>query len=30
MLWINLSGLALIVLIIWWFWIYKVPSKPNV
>lgn len=23
MLWINLSGLALIALIIWWFWLYK-------
>lgn len=22
MLWINLSGLALIALIIWWFWLY--------
>ncbi len=26
MLWINLAGVALIVLIVWWFWIYKSPS----
>ena len=26
MLWINLAGIALIVLIVWWFWIYKSPS----
>jgi len=26
MLFINLAGLALIVLIIWWFWIYKPKS----
>ena len=23
MLWINLVGIALIVLIVWWFWLYK-------
>lgn len=23
MLWVNLAGLALIVLIIWWFWLYQ-------
>jgi plastocyanin domain-containing protein len=26
MLWINLVGVGLIVLIVWWFWIYKSPS----
>jgi plastocyanin domain-containing protein len=26
MLWINLAGIALIALIIWWFWIYQPPS----
>jgi plastocyanin domain-containing protein len=26
MLWINLAGVALIVLIVWWFWIYKLSS----
>ncbi len=26
MFWINLAGVALIVLIVWWFWIYKSPS----
>lgn len=26
MLWINLAGLALIAVIVWWFWIYKSPS----
>lgn len=26
MLWINLAGLALIAVIVWWFWIYKSAS----
>ncbi len=25
MLWINLAGVALIAMIIWWFWLYKSP-----
>ena len=26
MIWINLSGVALIGIIVWWFWLYKSPS----
>jgi plastocyanin domain-containing protein len=26
MLWINLAGVALIAVIVWWFWIYKSAS----
>ncbi len=26
MLWINLAGIALILLIVWWFWIFKSPT----
>lgn len=26
MLWINLTGIALIAVIIWWFWLYKSSS----
>jgi plastocyanin domain-containing protein len=26
MLWINLAGVALIGLIVWWFWIYQSAS----
>jgi plastocyanin domain-containing protein len=26
MLWINLAGVALIAIIVWWFWLYKSPS----
>ena len=29
MLFINLAGIALIVLIVWWFWLYK-PQKVEV
>jgi plastocyanin domain-containing protein len=26
MLWINIAGIALIAIIVWWFWIYKSAS----
>jgi plastocyanin domain-containing protein len=26
MLWINLAGFGLILLIVWWFWMYKAPN----
>jgi plastocyanin domain-containing protein len=26
MMWINLAGFGLILLIVWWFWMYKPPS----
>lgn len=30
MLWANLAGLALIALIVWWFWLYRPPAaKPS-
>lgn len=29
MLWINIAGLLLIVLIVWWFWVYK-PASASV
>lgn len=30
MIWINIAGIGLIILIIWWFWLYKAKStKAN-